>query len=1385
MGRTDSTAERRIPLAISQQNIYRGVLQDGDPALYLIGRSYRFHPVPLARFRRALLSCIGNNPVQLCVLDQAGGPYPDLVPRLAPEDLVRLSAHDADLLIHEWNSSIVGRPLARYTLHTCAEGHVVGMDVHAHHILLDGGATGLIEADLGRYLSAEDTAPPDPAAGLHRLAEAHRREAQKVQAAHDRLTETVRRELAAEPHLGGPPASQPAAGSARRGMLRESVQITGADYQALAALADQQQIPLHTLVTAAAVAVDADRRHSTDALVVHAVDNRFGDADLDVATCLVNSVAQPVRFPALTSVRELAGALDRGYVKAVRRRWFREELYRRIYLTVHRAPQTEALALNYLPQPCAAQLLPFLDGPPVTSDIGPIECPTVAAVHDEPGRTLTVSIWDAGHRQPGTEPTGTAEQVAEALRSFPARWEQPVAMTVGGWSELGPQGTCLRRDAPADPPPPSAPAWFLDPAVDLDTWRRSRGDVEAWLGWLVDAAVEPGTVLVFTDDHTDKTLDLLIAAHLAGCGYSVCDTPGELAERAAAIAAHAGICARVIEVATTDLRAHRAGAEPAGITERLRSVRDDTALATSLAYVMPTSGSTGTPKLVPIAHGALALFCRGHREACGWNTGDTVLQCAPLTSDISVEEVFGAAQAGAALIRSSATRTGNLTQLCADVDRHRPTVLDLPTAIWQLCCEQPDILAVLAGSAVRQVVIGGEAVRAAAVDKWRSIGDLGHVALISSYGPTETTVVVSHLPLSGPGSAGDAGVRPRVGRPIAPNTVFVAFGEIVVVGQLVSTGYLGQDGTGFGTVIDSSGGHRRAFATADRVTFDGQGFAVFAGRKDSVVKLAGSRVDTAAIARLIADDPQICDVALEPDDTRLAVWFVTARTAAGAPDPAAAEHIRGVLLATRVPGFVVSAIASIPRKPGGKIDSARLPKTGHPSGGPETGQASGLAQLWSRCLDRELQPDSSLLAEGVGSLDLIRILPATRRYLGRNLSLLEVIGADSAARLIEHTAEMGMDADTVAEIDSDLAGLTAPGHPAPGSVSADSGAVLVLGASGILGTGFARAVGRLRESGSAAPVLLATTSTRLPDAGPWRALGEVDGVRIEHIAPDAIADLIGRCRPATVINAIGNTNVVVPYSQLRPANVTAVADIVAACTAHGAGLVQLSTSVVSAAAGAPQVIDPRLAPYPYAASKAVAELIVARGATSLDFALVRLPRVLGEPHQLAESADILVALADACAAVGAHPAVSLTEEVTSGAAAAAAILGMVSAPLGRTVTVLHGDAVRYADFLAGFGATELEVHDWKQRLDDSAWARRNPRRWAVIDAWLTLGTRLGERSYAQFLADYPTLDLNTDAVTELTAAPVPLVELVTGGISPELNGPEERLPLEELTEEKP
>ena len=328
----------------------------------------------------------------------------------------------------------------------------------------------------------------------------------------------------------------------------------------------------------------------------------------------------------------------------------------------------------------------------------------MACVLDEDQCTLNLAIWNRADLPQQRMHHRVAERIAAALESMAAMWDQPIAMTVDEWFGVGPDGARCQGDA-AFGTQPTAPAWFLDAAGGVHQILESRPYVSQWVAWLVQNGTVPGDVLVFADDNTSRTIDLLIACHVAGCGYSVCDTLDQISLRANAIADHCdGVSAHVVDVRAAQLAEILGDELRQLLDERIKQVAQDVSLATKTAYIMPTSGSTGQPKLVRISHGSLALFCDAVRQAYGWGPRDTILQCAPLTSDISVEEIFGGAICGSELVRSTGMKTGDLDALARDLVATKATVVDLPTAVWHLMCEDDDAIDAIRRSHLRQIV---------------------------------------------------------------------------------------------------------------------------------------------------------------------------------------------------------------------------------------------------------------------------------------------------------------------------------------------------------------------------------------------------------------------------------------------------------------------------------------------------------------------------------------------------------------------------------------------------------------------------------------------------------------------------------------------------------
>ena len=135
-----------------------------------------------------------------------------------------------------------------------------------------------------------------------------------------------------------------------------------------------------------------------------------------------------------------------------------------MYLAINRTSHIEALTLNFIREACAPALRRFLVEAPVATDIGPVEGMTVASVLDEEQRTLNLSIWDRADLPERKAKPGVGARIAAALESMAALWDQPIAMTVDEWLEVGPDGTPAQGDAAIQTAQPAAPAWFLDAA---------------------------------------------------------------------------------------------------------------------------------------------------------------------------------------------------------------------------------------------------------------------------------------------------------------------------------------------------------------------------------------------------------------------------------------------------------------------------------------------------------------------------------------------------------------------------------------------------------------------------------------------------------------------------------------------------------------------------------------------------------------------------------------------------------------------------------------------------------------------------------------------------------------------------------------------------------
>jgi amino acid adenylation domain-containing protein len=405
----------------------------------------------------------------------------------------------------------------------------------------------------------------------------------------------------------------------------------------------------------------------------------------------------------------------------------------------------------------------------------------------------------------------------------------------------------------------------------------------------------------------------------------------------------------------------------------------------NLAYVIYTSGSTGRPKGVMVAHRSVANLVAAQAGSLGVDARSRVLQFASLSFDACVFEIVMALCRGASLHVPPGADLLAGEALERVVARGRITHLTLPPAVL------PTLPEGAALASVRTMVLAGEAVPAAAVERWA-----GGRRLLNAYGPTEaavwTTVHECRTDESG---------SPPIGRPIPNARVYVldragepapagVAGELYIGGAGVARGYLGRaELTAERFVADPFGGEpgARLYRTGDLVRWRPDGVLEFLGRDDFQVKVRGFRVEPEEIEARLREHVAVRDAVVvareeEPGEKRLVAYVVGDGTAG--PDELRAHA------GERLPEYMVPAayvhLESLPLTPSGKVDRGALPapggdvfaRRGYEAPVGETERA--LAEVWSEVLGVErVGRRDDFFELGGHSLLVVRLIERMRR----------------------------------------------------------------------------------------------------------------------------------------------------------------------------------------------------------------------------------------------------------------------------------------------------------------------------------------------------------------------------------------------------------------------
>jgi amino acid adenylation domain-containing protein len=453
-----------------------------------------------------------------------------------------------------------------------------------------------------------------------------------------------------------------------------------------------------------------------------------------------------------------------------------------------------------------------------------------------------------------------------------------------------------------------------------------------------------------------------------------------------------------------------------------------------LAYVLYTSGSTGRPKGVEVLHRSLLNLVWSAQENYALMPTDRVLQFCSPSFDSSVEEIFMTWCAGAHLLARAAGPPPPIRDFMAELERLRITVLDLPTAFWNVWMGLLATSGERIPAGVRLIIVGGEVAR---VDTYRAMRNRAEPAMrwVNTYGPAECTVVATLFEPGDPHSP-DGGVP--IGTPIPNTHAYVVDhwlrplpvgveGELVLGGIGVARGYRRNEaGTRERFIPDTLGGvpDARLYRTGDRAWRRGDGVLVFAGRMDQQVKIRGFRVEPAEIEAALHACPGVRDavvVAIETPngETALRVHWI-------AEPPFVAEEELRVRLNQCLPSFMLPSawmrMEAFPLSPNGKVDRKALAAmredasaarvTEPPRGDLEV----HLAALWSQVLGvPEIGRVDDFFRLGGDSLSALMLIQLLHR-LGYELPVAEMFRRSTledmtrALRPVAHAEATGHDA---------------------------------------------------------------------------------------------------------------------------------------------------------------------------------------------------------------------------------------------------------------------------------------------------------------------------------------------------------------------------------------
>lgn len=400
---------------------------------------------------------------------------------------------------------------------------------------------------------------------------------------------------------------------------------------------------------------------------------------------------------------------------------------------------------------------------------------------------------------------------------------------------------------------------------------------------------------------------------------------------------------------------------------------------------------------------------------------DRVLAYAPLTSDLSIYDIFGTLAAGGTIIMPAASDIQSNARLVSLISNEQVTIWNSVPASIEMLIEYLASQSQPLPSSLRLILLSKDWIPISLPNRIRALSIDVHLAALG--GTTKTSIWSTLHPIE---KVDPEWTRIPYGRPIANQNVYILNemmkpcptwvpGQIYIGGVGLAKGYWCDEGNTKKNFITHFQHEERLYRTGDIGRYLPNGEIDFLGKEDTHIRINDRHVALREIETILLQHPQlrnvVVTVASESEGEKHLVAYVVPHHAQTPDLDELSSFSQGKLPKPMRPSNFV-LMSTMPLTPHGKIDrkslSARpfIPTPAKPQQKQQAEMTSiltHLARLVAGVLEVEsVDPEANLFDLGINSVDLLRVVNKVEVELGFRPDIEELFRVPSVKTIAQY-----------------------------------------------------------------------------------------------------------------------------------------------------------------------------------------------------------------------------------------------------------------------------------------------------------------------------------------------------------------------------------------------